>query len=559
MLSFFLELLPILLSSLIVFVLIYYQFPTSILQQISVGFLILLLVIFIRAGKSNQSPLIKRLYISGLAFLGSGFSLLLVLATGGFYSPFLILIHLFGLAASFLLDFSQATLFLLAALGLLSLNVTKNDNLQRLFTDDPWTVILYVTSFLVIIPIAQTLTRTYHLKDAITKKLGNILTITSSREDSILQGLNDLVIFTDTQLNIIHLNEAVEKLLSISSLEVVRKPLLEVISLADQNGTPADKSSLYIDKILLDSSTRIVTGFYLRVNSYPKPLKVTIQVRPISDSSDRINQIVFVILHAQEEISDLSHNTQRLSMLKYAQLGSSLSADLISTHLANLASKFELYKKIGEDISLTRELETKKIEKLSLVKDVALISRVAFNQELLLAKALGVKLNFNLPNEEVREESFINLSIQDPSFNPEGGPAEFLAFTDPKWFDILIKKLLEISILLSSSKPPNTVSLNISLLNSDRIDISIISSCPDLGENLTKSLLTNYYGELVKVSKLALGSGLEGAIARSISEQLSLPIKIHYNQIESSLTLNLQVSKKILTSPEIDTTSFKIV
>src|SRR4029077_8288995 len=100
----------------------------------------------------------------------------------------------------------------------------------------PWSVVLYFISFIVIIPLAQILTRNYHLKDAVSKMLSEYIKIEERREESILTGLSEMIIVTASDLKILSANNAAERALGLSDSELIQKPFLEACPLKDKDG-----------------------------------------------------------------------------------------------------------------------------------------------------------------------------------------------------------------------------------------------------------------------------------------------------------------------------------
>ena len=199
---FSIESLIFLLSSLVSLALIYYKVSSSILQQIILVLLIILIIFFSRFFFSKSKTTLIKQINSILLFLTALTIQLVVISTGGFFSPFLIILHLYTLGASFLFNLSALLTFLILSVGLLGANTLLNQNLKVLFEEDPFSTILYIISFIVIIPLAQYLMKTYHLKDALSNLLTQHLEIGQLREKSIVEGLSEMVVVTDVNLNL---------------------------------------------------------------------------------------------------------------------------------------------------------------------------------------------------------------------------------------------------------------------------------------------------------------------------------------------------------------------
>ena len=248
-------------ASLIVFLLIYFKFQIVVFQQL-IAFLIVLLVILTRFPFALTGNILQKLLRLSLITLSGLLVQLLVISSGGFYSPFLILLYLYTLGASFLLNLHTAISFLVFSLILLVAAVIFDQRMRMLFSEDPGTAILYFVSFIVITPLAQFLMRTYHLKSALSKILAEYVQIGQKREESILRGLSEMVLVTDSRLRIQSVNEATERVVGKSQEQLYGQPLLSTVLLRDENGNLATTKALSIDSILTDKVSRIIKGFY---------------------------------------------------------------------------------------------------------------------------------------------------------------------------------------------------------------------------------------------------------------------------------------------------------
>jgi PAS domain S-box-containing protein len=286
-----LEGLVLLIASSFSLALIFFQIPIKTLQQ----FLLILLVLLLIGSRFLYSYLSKS-KAARLVFISLSASLvqILVISSGGFYSPFLILLHLYTLGSSFLLNLQTAVIFLMFSLGLLVVQIKLDPDMLKIFNEDPFSVVLYIVSFFVVIPLAQFLINTYKLKSTISNLLGRHIQISERREESIVQGLNELVIVTDLNLLITDSNDTIEKALGLSADEIKGKSLLDIVPLRYQGKVAANIQLLSIDQIIKDKLTRIVNGFYFqdRVGSL---VKVVVQIKPVIDSEEKISQLVFVI------------------------------------------------------------------------------------------------------------------------------------------------------------------------------------------------------------------------------------------------------------------------
>ncbi len=529
------------LSSVLTLTLIYYRVPIKTLQQIIALFLVGMLIILNRFIVKRANSTIATLSHVVLLFLAAVIVQLIVLSSGGFFSPFLILLHLFTLGSSFLLNLQASVSFLVFALMALIASVWFNPEFLTLFKSDPFSVALYVISFIVIIPLVQLLNRTYNVKDTLYKILSENLQIGKLREKSILQGLSELILITDGDLKILSVNQAVEILVKLSSEQISGKSLLETISLKYKDGTKGSKDNLSINQVIKDHAARIIKDFFLAGEDGSTP--VTIQVRPIVDLQGKVSQFVFVIKEGSipSEYS-LMHGdldqAQKKSQMVFEDFKNRLSQAKIPL---NLRIEAEFLRKMEEDLFIARELEDHIIKENIKLFDIAEICQQTVLKLSDLAKYLNVSLEFILPSEELSEKALLNLKQKQVS-DATLSISDFSVLIDPKWFFILIEKLLEIAILLSFGERERKVQVSLSKEN-NVINVNVGLSYPVLAEQARAQLLVKYYDQMGIKTNLRLGSGLEGFIAQRISTDLNIELEVKSEYYPSRLTFNLKLSK----------------
>ena len=140
------EILIFLFSSLTICSLIYLRIPQSLLQALA-AILLAAVIIVSRIVFLKSKQLHGQLYRYLLLFISALFVQLLVITTGGFLSPFVILLYLFTLGISFLFNLQSSISFLVFSALTLTANIFLNSQMQAIFRDDPWSTILYFISF----------------------------------------------------------------------------------------------------------------------------------------------------------------------------------------------------------------------------------------------------------------------------------------------------------------------------------------------------------------------------------------------------------------------------
>lgn len=537
------EWLIFLLSSLVTLAAIYYKLSIVRLQQITALLLIIILFILNRFVFSRNKQMLTLWPRLVLLLFSSLIIQLIVLSTGGFFSPFLILLYLYFLGISFLLNLQASVSFLIFSVIVLIANIWLSRDLFALFRDDPFSFILYLISFMVIIPLAQFLNRSYHIKDTLSQMLSEHLYQGKLREKSILQGLNELVLVTDKNLKILSVNQAVEEIVGLLSTDIIGRKFLDILALQYKDGTKATMDNLSIDQVLADKTARIINGFTL-IDKSRVSTEVTIRINPIADLNKGIDQFVFVIKEGNFDTNTLSvHRDLDRAHKNFDLSFAEFTKTLKVTSLPTLNLRARLLRKMEEDILLAQEIEDHPIKETVSFPDVAEVCQGVLISKEEFAKNLNVSLQFMLPPEETTEASRLSLRAQKVQYSVLSSVSSFSIPIDPYWLKVILEKLLDISILLVSDKKNPEVQLLLSRENNKIIEISIISTPLVISEKDQNELLTEYFGELGEITNLRLGSGLEGFIAQRVAEHLKIPLNIKSELHSNRLIISLKVKK----------------
>lgn len=482
-------------------------------QQITAVLIILIIFISNKIPNiSNYSKNKARFILLGIIFLSSFFIQILITSTGGLFSPFFILFHLSAMTISFLVDNTTFVAFLVSFCLVSVLDLNLNPAKLELLKDDPGKALLLGASLLVIIPLAQFISKKYHLKEELSRMLSKEVKM----NQGIFENLNDLVVITDKDLKVIFINDALKKILDVADNEVSLKNLLDILHLKQEDGSAVTEKSLSIDEIIVDRAGRILNNFLLYTNKKVTPFKVNIKIRPITDSESKISQLSFVITEGsifgdlKEEHINLKKAEETIK-LRFDNLKKQFEATISPA----LNIQTELLEKGQEDLSLAREIEDHPIKEQQSLNDVASIAKQVVAEKQKLAKDLQVPLTFNIATEDAND---LDKSIFDYSVPIDG-----------KWLKILISKVIDLSLLLSSGVKPAKVFLTATKISPLHINIVCSGNFPSLKEADKQLLLSLYYGNLSETTNLKFGSGLEGFIIKSIITQLNLDFEIRLN------------------------------
>ncbi len=514
----FAYLITFLLSGILVFLLNYINQGGNSLQHIASLFMILILFFLRRT--FNQNSLLDSITRLALIFFTAFFIQNLVSSTGGFFSPILILIHLYILGASFILNSVAAFGFMLFSILLFFAGAMFNPSMQQLILQDLLSVGIYVTSFIVTVPLGIYLSRVYGLKDTVAQLLNRHIKLSAIREQSIMSGLSELVVTTDLNLKITSVNEAVKRLIDKTDVDIIGKGFFDVIKLTDSQGKPINQNSISLAN-LSNNISQIIKDYYLFVHS-SYPTKVIIQIRPIIDLTGRVHQIAFLISDRPFDDKSSSVYLDKITS-QHKALVLHLKNYLKTFQNIRLLQEVELLDKNNQDFLTTLELETKAVQPNLALKNIKVLVEKVVLSKTDFAQTFGVGLQLRvLPQEEL-------LSMVAP--------------VNVKWLAVLLEKLFDIAILIACSFEPRKI--DIVLKDSgESIAIEIWLTLPkNLNFNPT-DLFKVQYGNLGTKTYLSLGSGVEGTVAKRVADLLNIPINIQKENGLLELTVKIEKNPK---------------
>lgn len=549
----------LLLSSMVPLAIGYLQVSTAIVQQVLAVLLAVLLIFLNKSILSSQKPIPYVLQLL-LIFLIAILLQLLIFSTGGFSSPFLILFHLFALGLSFLLTLKIATVFLgFAGATLLFNTLFLDQKLLALFTTDPWPTVLYIISFMAIIPLYHLVMSRYNLKDAMARLLTSQLKLTTTqlrvadtqlkltkkREESLLGGLSDLVIVTDTNLNILSFNESVIQTLHLLPSELLHRPLFDLLYLRTSSGEVMDRQTLSVDEAKSGANTSF-SDLLLYTKDSAFPQKARVQIFPVSNLKKEIDQLVFIITCFSRQIGgDSFHQTTKEAIIKYESLVANLKEDLRLRGLSDLVFKMELLKKMEKDILVVSEIEDHGVAPSLNFIDIAELVYLVIEREKNFAANLRVSLKLEF------DEKFQQMYPSVQSVTSEEFPRlitsrYFTIPSDPKWLNLLVEKMIEISLFLGFRKQ-GAFTRVVLACDDGAVYVSLESLCPQLPPDY-QNFFTKNFPALASVEGLKWSSGLERYLVKTLATLLGFPVDIKYYPEKSTLAFSLIISKKGVVS-----------
>lgn len=529
-------------SSLVTLIILYYQVPVKTLQQIILVIVIVLAIFLNRFLLSPKDSLLGRVTRALFLFLTALMIQLLVLSSGGFKSPFLILIHIYTLGTSFLVSLVASISFLLFSILALIAQIVFDENISRFFYEDIGTILLYGASFLVIIPISVFVSRAYTLKDRLFEIVKKELKLKQIQHQTLLKGISDIIFVVDKNLNIISTNEAAEIELSLPQSAIIQRPLFDVLFIRDGSGKLVNVQALSIDRVVEEKTTRIIKELKLLAKNRAAPRLVDVQIRSIVNLEGQVDQLMVIISDTTKNIKNIEslHPILEQARLRQNALAENLKKLLILKGSPELKVRTDLAWKASQDIAILSEIEDHSIQAKPTLVDVADICLRNVSSQQDFAKSLGVSLGFQLVNFGTKDINPIVPAGSQISPHLLTAPY-FTCPVDMKWFDTLIHKLLDIAILLVAGMPNPKIWLTVEREEQKALIIKITTSLTFVRKGEEMLLFKEYYGDLSNRTNLRFGSGLEGFLSKSIASLLNIPINIDTQN--GQVILQLKISR----------------
>lgn len=535
--QFFLQVFIFLLASLSSIGLIYISRSFQYYQQLIPILLILDIVIASRIDTKRTTTLNfpKQLVL----FISALLVQVIVISSGGFYSPLLILIHIFTLSAIFLLGSSSPIIFLIFSLGVLIFHTSFDRNLYQFFQNDPWAVVIYALSIVIVIPLALFLSHSNSIKDQLSNFLKEYIEMSEKKQKSILTALSNLVIVTDKNLCIISINIAVERLLRTSLSEVEGKPLFDVLVLKDSQGNTIPPEDLPIKQALIDKATHFAEGYFLSTTIQTLGKPITLQIRPLTNTAGEITQVVFVLTDPLVKIGFNTHPSIKEAVKKRDFLLNTILNPTSTPAQIPAQLAIILISHMEEDILTVQEMEDHPIQEIISFNDlVSLIKQIIGNKSLLY-QSVGKIPEVGFDDEDRSEQAYLlnvkNLSTGNINFSKYSAPF------DSYLVKIVLEKLLDFAVFMAGKE--NLVRVYLSVAPEKDIKIEIIVPSLNLSQkDLPNIIKKDYPG--IKIPDLRLSSGLEGYIAGKIAGTVQIHYNIALNTYKKILTIEVVIPKQ---------------
>lgn len=507
-------------STLVSLGIIYFKISLNNITAYIIGIILLLIALLNSYFKKKAISEILKLSV---AFTSSLLLEVLVLLSGGFYSPYLFLLYLYTITIGLFFGFWSSIIFLTNAFILLTVHVFINPEISKIIQADPWFFITLILSMTVIVFLTLYLMQSYRLKNLILDSLNHKLSIANQRETSIIKGINEIIIITDKSLKVLSANTTVEHTNVFETSELTGRSLFEILSLVDEQGEKATLESLSIPQILEDKATRTISNLYLFDKQTEKKSQIMLQCQGIVDNNNQIYQFVFIISFEKNILAELLTSTELgNAQIRFRALSDQIK-NSIPSNLFPLKSKLDLLVHMEEDMLIAQELPH-------------------FNQNI---DSKLVDLN-DLCNQIVISKQPLALSLKTYlMFNKSSTDNSYITSVKPEPFTIMIGKAIEIGILMTTGTPDPNVKVGISQdTSSNRIKIE--SFCTALTPGWEHEIISKFYGPgVTKDTNIKLGSGLEGYIFSYLAKSQGIRYSFSQDKDTKIVSLVLDISKSV--------------
>lgn len=481
-------------------------------------------------------------------FVSSLLVQVIIISSGGLYSPLLILIHIFTLGAIFLLGSRSPIFFLIFSLGVFIFHISFDRNLYQFFQNDPWTIVIYTLSIIIVIPLALYLAHSNKIKDQFNNFLKDYIDVSEKKQKSILTALSNLVIITDKNLGVISINIATERLLRTSVSQVAGKSIADILILKDSRGDKVPFDSLPIKQAFSDKATHFVEGYFLETQIQALAKPVVLQIRPLTNSSGEIIQVVFVLTDPLVKIGFNTHPS-----LKEAMERRDLLLNYLTTphpQLSPLSSQQTIFliAHTEEDILTAQEMEDHPLQEVIGFIDLVTLIKQIIDSKTYFYQCFGDIPTLEFEDENKSEAAYLDLHQDISSVNLK--PSIYSAPVDSYLLKIIIEKILDIAVFIASDDiNKQKAQINLSFGLDKNIEVRITCPNPALNQNDLPNLFTRYYPG-VKALQLQKSSGLEGYIAGKIAGTIHLPVDIRLDERLKTISFELVISKQARISAE---------
>ncbi|OGD86820.1 hypothetical protein A2164_02595 [Candidatus Curtissbacteria bacterium RBG_13_35_7] len=482
------------------------------------------------------------------------FIYILILSTGITQSPYLILTHFFAIGLAFLLAPQIAISFISATVFLILTNIFLDQSLAEFLSQSPFLNILYLISYIALIPFSYILAKEYKIKEEWARILEQQIATSKSQEEELLKNITEIIIVIDPQFNIVYLNQAATKFTKYGN-EAIKQDFYKLFKFKDGEGRDLFPYSLPFLETIKSKAPQILEN--LQIQTKEKTFtKIDMKIIPAITQEKPLGLILII-----QDRSHKDYTQKKVENITTAALGKFLDSltrqktvlhsikqnNISLLQLNNLINQNLELSRFAQDFVYTLKLESGEIGALSDLLDLGEIIQDIMAEELIRAQDFNIML-YSKPQET--EQEIVQPRSKSNIFRKHKIFPEVYITGNKSWIRNSVQRILE--LVYRTSYKNSIVTLNVKRIE-NMAKIEVVSPKNKLQAPQAYDLFEKFHGSLAMHPDLLTTSGLEGYIAKSLLERMGASIKIS-SENETNLIFEITFGIKEETlkpNPEI--------
>jgi len=454
------------------------------------------------------------------------FVYLLILATGGIVSPFLVLTHFLALAIAFLLSPQLAVEFIFATIFLLGTHVYFDTLAQKQLAQNLFVVILYFIAYLALVPISYAVAKEYKFKEEWANLLEKQIATSKTQEEQLLKNIQEAIILINNNFDILYTNQTAQDLFKIGA-NAINQNFYKIFQIKDKDGRNLFAYSLPFEQTFKSKLPQIVKDIQISGKDQ-KFTKIDLKIIPAITPQGPLGLVLIIIdktskyLQEQKEQSTANAALERFLFFLENQkkvLDKFTQKSTYNLDILSLLKQNEELSHLAQDFIYTLRLESGEVGALSSLFDVGKTLEAIYQDQLWKAKELGLTLTAPQEKKELPIQPRGNLKIKvEKRIFPK-----FFILGNESWVQDSINRILELCYLTSEKGLTIPILL---IKESDLVKINIYCEKPTISPKDSHFLFEKFYANLTNLPGLSQTSGLEGFITQNLLSRMGASIKI---------------------------------
>lgn len=446
-------------------------------------------------------PKIRTIFGEQSAYLIEGFpvllfSYLLIFATGGISSPFVVITHFATLAISFLLSPHLALGFVAITILFFGVHVYIDFSAQAYLAESPFAVLLYFIAYLALVPIAYVLAKQYKIKEEWVGRLEKQLATSKRSEEELLKNIVDPVFVLNRSFDIVYLNRAATDLTTISSKDLGNH-FFQLATVKDEAGKVLDDQSLSFVSVLASKEQAVIENIqFARKGGFGR---VDLKILPVISEEGESLGLVLIIKDHKEKKDDKKKGVADLALSKFAEILARQKSELYALeskspgNFQKLSQQTDILESFTQDFVYTLQIEAGEVGAISEILDLAPIVSGVIERSKGLSDELSVTLE------------------------PKGKLTKTNILGNISWMDDALLRIVKIALSLCQKGGQVSIEL---LHEKELVRLQVVVETKAVPKEKTEELFEKFYGSLTGLPSLVLTTGLEGYIARNLIERM---------------------------------------